>query len=62
MIITTFGALIGGLVGDCNLYSTIEFMVNDAKDITPFILRVLASVFLAATLIKTVLLIEFLKR
>lgn len=48
-----FGALIGGLVGGCDVYNTIEFMINGAKDITPSILRVLASGFLAATLIKT---------
>lgn len=48
-----FGALIGGLVGGCDLSSTIEFMMNGAKDITPSILRVLGSGFLAATLIKT---------
>lgn len=48
-----FGALIGGLVGGEDLLNTIEFMINGAKDISPSILRVLASGFLAACLIKT---------
>lgn len=48
-----FGALIGGLIGGADLLNTIEFMINGAKDISPSILRVLASGFLAACLIKT---------
>lgn len=29
-----FGALIGGLVGGANLSTTVEFIINEAKDIT----------------------------
>ena len=47
------GALLGGLIGGANLTSTIDFMINGAKDISPSVLRVLSSGFLAACLIKT---------
>lgn len=47
------GALIGGLIGGCHLSQTVEYMINGAKDISPSILRVLASGVLAGCLIKT---------
>lgn len=48
-----FGALIGGLVGGVDLPTTVEYMVMGAKDISPSIIRVLASGVLAGCLIKT---------
>lgn len=48
-----FGALIGGLVGGMDLPTTVEYMVMGAKDISPSIIRVLASGVLAGCLIKT---------
>ena len=48
-----FGALVGGIVGGANLVDTIEYMSNGAQSMTPAILRVMTSGFLAATLIKT---------
>lgn len=47
------GALIGGLVGGVDLPTTVEYMVMGAKDISPSIIRVLASGVLAGCLIKT---------
>lgn len=48
-----FGALLGGLIGGADISTTVEFMIMGAKEISPSILRVLASGFLAACLIKT---------
>ena len=47
------GALIGGVFGGASLVSTIDFMIIGASDISPSILRVLASGILAGCLIKT---------
>lgn len=47
------GAFIGGVVGGANISQTVDFMILGAKDISPSILRVLASGVLAGCLIKT---------
>ncbi|MEF9992245.1 MAG: GntP family permease [Romboutsia sp.] len=47
------GALLGGLVGGASIDSTVEAMVTGAMNISPSILRVLASGVLAGALIKT---------
>lgn len=47
------GALVGGLIGGCDLSQPVEYMITGAKDISPSILRVLASGVLAGCLIKT---------
>ncbi|AXU50056.1 GntP family permease [Clostridioides difficile] len=47
------GAFIGGLVGGANITQTVDFMANGAMDISPSILRALASGVLAGSLIKT---------
>ena len=47
------GAFIGGLVGGANITQTVDFMANGAMDISPSILRALASGLLAGSLIKT---------
>lgn len=48
-----FGALIGGIVGGAGLASTVEYMAMGASNISPSIIRVLASGVLAGCLIKT---------
>lgn len=48
-----FGAFVGGIVGGADISNTVEFMVVGAKDISPSIIRVLASGVLAGCLIKT---------
>lgn len=47
------GAFIGGLVGGANITQTVDFMANGAMNISPSILRALASGVLAGSLIKT---------
>ncbi|HGM3354276.1 TPA: GntP family permease [Clostridioides difficile] len=47
------GAFIGGLVGGANITQTVDFMANGAMNISPSILRALASDVLAGSLIKT---------
>ncbi|HBG7667699.1 TPA: GntP family permease [Clostridioides difficile] len=47
------GAFIGGLVGGANITQTVNFMANGAMNISPSILRALASGVLAGSLIKT---------
>lgn len=47
------GAFVGGLVGGADILSCVELMILGAKDISPSILRVLASGVLAGGLIKT---------
>ncbi|HBG0277062.1 TPA: GntP family permease [Clostridioides difficile] len=47
------GAFIGGLVGGANITQTVDFMANGAMNISPSILRALASSVLAGSLIKT---------
>ncbi|HBE8927027.1 TPA: GntP family permease [Clostridioides difficile] len=46
------GAFIGGLVGGANITQTVDFMANGAMNISPSILRALASGVLAGSLIK----------
>lgn len=47
------GAFIGGLVGGANITQTVDFMATGAMNISPSILRALASGVLAGSLIKT---------
>lgn len=47
------GAFIGGLVGGANITQTVDFMAKGAMNISPSILRALASGVLAGSLIKT---------
>ncbi|MCU5920092.1 GntP family permease [Clostridioides difficile] len=47
------GAFIGGLVGGANITQTVDFMANGAMNISPSILRALASGVVAGSLIKT---------
>lgn len=47
------GAFIGGIVGGANITQTVDFMATGAMNISPSILRALASGVLAGSLIKT---------
>ena len=47
------GALIGGLVGGCDLAGTVNTMVTGAQSMMSSILRILTSGILAGALIKT---------
>ncbi|MGL5329058.1 MAG: GntP family permease [Peptostreptococcaceae bacterium] len=47
------GAFVGGLVGGVDISATVEYMILGGKDISPSILRVLASGIFAGCLIKT---------
>ncbi|MGL5328275.1 MAG: GntP family permease [Peptostreptococcaceae bacterium] len=47
------GALVGGLIGGASLVDTIDYMMIGASNISPSILRVLASGILAGCLIKS---------
>lgn len=47
------GAFIGGIVGGANITQTVNFMATGAMNISPSILRALASGVLAGSLIKT---------
>lgn len=47
------GALIGGLVGGADIASTVNLMMEGAKDIIPAVLRILAAGILAGVLIES---------
>lgn len=47
------GAFVGGIVGGASILQTVDFMVTGAMNISPSILRALASGVLAGSLIKT---------
>lgn len=47
------GALIGGLVGGADIASTVDLMMEGAKDIIPAVLRILAAGILAGVLIES---------